>query len=342
MPDEPTGQPEGQVTTDRDGTPQVSDAELLGALGVNIDDDEPQQAQAATPEKPPEATPPPAATPPATTPDPATQQQQRRKIKWQGQDVELEPDKEVELLQKGFDYTQKMQALAAERDLLTPHIGVVKAIQADPDLQRMIAEHLTGRPAETRREEKTPQFDDPIEQLKWEIRQDVLKEVEEKHVKPIQAQTQQMTHQQRLSSVKADVQADPLFAEVQQAITANVQAIAQTMGPEIAGNMYRQLDQDPNAYLKAYHSMRPIIAARKSQSQSPPASGGPPPANRPEPTKREERAPILESANSAPTESEARESNEKLKSLNKRARAGDYRALGELLLKGGMMKGIIE
>lgn len=331
MPDEERQPTEGQVTTDRDGTPQVSDTELLGALGVDIDDD-PQPEPAATPERTPEATP-----PPPTPPTPS--ESQRRKIKWQGQDVEIEADKEVELLQKGFDYTQKMQALAAERDLLTPHIGVVKAIQQDPDLQRKIAEHLTGRPAESRREEKTPQFDDPIEQLKWEIRQDVMKEVDEKHIRPMQAQNQQMTHQQRLSSVKADVQTDPLFAEVQQAITANVQAIAQTMGPEIAGNMYRQLDQDPNAYLKAYNSMRPIIAARKSQPQTP-ASGGTP--TLPEPTRREERAPILESANSAPTESEAKATNDKLKSLNKRARAGDYRALGELLLKGGMMKGIIE
>lgn len=339
MPEEERQPTVGQVATDKDGTPQVSDEELLGALGVNLDDDQ-QSAPTATPETKPEAAPPPAGTPPPQEPG----QQQKRKIKWQGQEVEVDPDKEVELIQKGFDYTQKMQQLAAERDLLTPHVGVLKAIQQDPALQRKIAEHLTGRPAESQREEKAPQFDDPIEQLKWEIRQEVLKEVEEKHVKPIQAQTQQMTHQQMLSSVRSQVQSDPLFPEVQQAIAANVQAIAQTMGPEIAGNMYRQLDQDPNVYLKAYHSMRPIIAARKqgnSQTQPPPASN-PNAANLPEPTKREERAPILESANSAPTESEARESNEKLKSLNKRARAGDYRALGELLLKGGMMKGIIE
>jgi len=333
MPDEERQPAEGQVAVDKDGMPQVSDTEFLGALGVDIDDD-PQPETTATPERTPEASPPPA----AAGPPPPTGQ--KRKIKWQGQEVELDPDKEIELLQKGFDYTQKMQALAAERDLLTPHVGVIKAIQQDPDLQRKIAEHLTGRKTEPRREEPPPQMDDPIEQLKWEIRQEVLKEVEEKHVKPIQAVTQQMTRQQVLSSVRSQVQADPLYPEVQQAIAANVQAIAQTMGLEVAGNMYRQLDQNPDAYLKAYNTMRPIIAARKAQTQQPPASGGTPPL--PEPTKREERAPILESANSAPTESEAKAANEKLKSLNKRARAGDYRALGELLLKGGMMKGIIE
>ena len=300
--EEETRQPEGQVEADEMGIPQVSDSDLLDAVGL-VDEDK----EEAPPQK----------EEPKESPKPEIQ---KRKIKWQGQEVEVDPEKEVELLQKGYDYTQKMQALAAERELITPHIGVIKAMQQDPTLRQKIAEHFTGTP-----KVETPQFDDPIEQLKWETRQQTLKDVEEKFIKPMQMQQTQMTHQQVLANTRAQVQADPLFAEVHKAILDEVNSLP----PSVQKTVYLQLDQDPKAYLETYQLKRQQLSAKKQTPM-------------PEPTKREDHAPILESAKSAPSESELKKHNETLKSLNRRARSGDLRALGELLLKGDVMKGVID
>jgi hypothetical protein len=321
-------QPEGQatVTIDENGMPQGDSAAFLDAVGFKDDDPEPKPKEEI---KPPEDKP--TEKPPVTTPEPTA----KRKIKWQGQDVEIEPDKETEFIQKGFDYTQKMQKLSDERDLLTPHIGVIKAIQSDPTLQQKIAEHLTGRPAEKAEAKQT--FDDPIQQLEHDIEQRLLAKVEQKYIQPMQQSQTQMTHLQRVNAMKAQVQADPMFADVQKAIHDSVDNVARTMGEDVARTMVLQLDQDIPTYLKTYNTMRQTIAAKKPPTDSPPDK-----KPLPEPTKREEHAPILESANTAPTESEEKAHSENLKALNKRARTGDMHALGELLLKGGMMKGIID
>ena len=327
---EETAQPtEGQaevsnVTTDDMGTPEVTPDQFLDAVGLD-DEREPKEEPERKPE-PEKPTPKSEETPPEKKEE-KLPEVTKRKIKWQGQEVELDPDKEIELLQKGFDYTQKMQALAAERQQLTPHLGVVKAMEKDPALRQKIAEHLTGKPPEPAK----PQFDDPIEQLKWEVRQETLKEVEKVFVKPVQQQQAALAHQQVLDHVKAQVQADPMYADVQEAIKKEVSALP----PTIAANVYRTYDQNPKAYLEAYQLKRQQLAGK----QKPPEGKKPQTA---EPTKREEHAPILESARTAPTEAEARKHNDGLKALNKRARAGDLQALGELLLKGEMLKGIAD
>lgn len=305
--EQPTGQAE--VTVNSEGNPEVSANELLEAIGFKDEVEKPETKP--EPEKPPEKE------------VPKETETPKRKIKWQGQEVEVEPDKEVELIQKGYDYTQKMQQLAAERDLITPHIGVIKAMQQDPALRQKIAEHFTG--GTPKQETKT--FDDPIEQLKWETRQEVLKEVEEKFVKPLQFHQTQMTHQQALNQVRMQVQADPLYKDVQAEIIKEVESLP----PSVRKNVYLQYDQDPQAYMEVYQLKRQKLASAKKETPS-----------MPEPTRKTERAPILESAKSAPTESELKSHNDTLKALNKRARAGDLHALGELLLKGDMMKGIID
>jgi len=311
------------VTTDDLGLPDVSADELLDAVGLTDEKEpEPEREKQPAPDRPPEK---PKEDKPEVT---------KRKIKWQGQEVELDPDKEVEFIQKGFDYTQKMQQLAEERNQLTPHLGVVKAIQNDPALRQKIAEHLIGGQAGQQPvQQQPPKFDDPIEQLKWETKQEVMWEVEQKIARPMQEQNAALTHQQLLSQVASKVQTDPLYTDVQAALHHEVRSLP----PSVAQNVYMQYDQNPRAYLEAYQLARQRVIAAKQQTQAP--KGQTP---MPEPVKREEHAPILEGAKNAPTEAEVGKRNESLKALNKRARAGDYRALGELLLKGEMLKGIVD
>ena len=330
---QPEGQAEaGGVKADENGLPEVGTDDFLSAVGLDDETEpepekQPEKPPAKEPEKKPEKPPEKAEEkPPDKLPEVT-----KRKIKHQGKEIELDPDKEIELIQKGFDYTQKMQALAAERQQLTASMGLIQAVQKDPELRKKIAEHLTGQITGEPKKPEPPKFDDPIEQLKWETRQEVLKEVEQRFVKPMQQQQQTMTHQQVIDQVRMQVQADPMYAEVQEAIRAEVAALP----PTIAQNVYRTYDQNPKAYLEAYQIKRQQIAAKKGKPQEAAKA-------MPEPVKREERAPILESAGNLPSDAEASKEREALKALNKKARAGDYRALGELLLKGDMLKGIAD
>lgn len=72
----------------------------------------------ATPEEPQEAP----AEPEAEAPEPQAEEEakpsRRLKLKWKGEEKEVEEAEAIELAQKGFDYTQKSQQLAKEREEL--------------------------------------------------------------------------------------------------------------------------------------------------------------------------------------------------------------------------------
>lgn len=303
------------VEADANGTPDVADSDYLGAIGL---DDETPKADVPSVQT---------VTPPVEKPEAVKEEVKetnppKRKIKYQGQEVEIEPEKETEFIQKGFDYTQKMQQLAAEREIITPYTGVIKALQNDPVLQKKIAEHLAGT------KEEPKQFDDPIEQLKYETRQEVLKEVEAKFIKPLAEQQHTSNHQMQINSIKAQVQSDPMFQDVQGKIMEHINS----MPPTVAQMMYRTLDQDPQSYLEMYKSIREKIPDNKTPEVKTPA-----------PVKKEEHAPILESANSAPTESASKKDEARVKDLNKKYRqTGDLKVLAELIERGGMMKGVLD
>lgn len=251
--------------------------------------------------------------------EPEKKEVAKRKIKHNGVEVEIEPEKEDELISMGFDYTKKTQALAEERNKLTPYLGLVDALQKDPELQRHIAGYLKG---DTKKEEP-PTSDDPIEQLKYETRQEVLKEVEEKFIKPLQQQNQFLSREQLIERVRTEVQRDPLYAEVHKAIIDYVQELPDSVGK----NLYLQLDQDPQSYIDMYNKQRTKIAALKDKAKETTTKEEKPP----EPVKRETHAPILESGNKGGAETSDKVLKEKIKDLVKRSRAGDFHATGELL-----------
>lgn len=301
------------VTADENGTPEVSADDYVGALGLDDESPEREEPQKEEPKKEE-----PKAEVKETKPP---EEKPKRKIKWQGQDVEIEPEKETEYIQKGFDYTKKTQELATERELLTPYIGVVKAMQSDPVLQKKVAEHLAGGT-----KEEVKQFDDPIDELRHNIRQDVLRDVESKYIQPVQQRQQLAERQMVINNLKAQVQQDPDFPKVQEAIIGYIKELPEAVGR----NLYLQLDQDPQSYMETYKQFKARIA--KATPEKP----------LPTPVKKEEHAPILESANTAPSESENKKMEASIKDLTRKYKAtGDNHVLAELIAKGGMLKGVI-
>jgi hypothetical protein len=275
---------------------------------------EPDVPQKEQPEKTPEE---PEKKEPETK-EPPKEEKAKRKIKWQGQEVDIEPEKEEELLQKGFDYTQKTQALAAERDMITPYVGLVKAMQADPNLQKHIADYLKG---DTKKVE-TVESDDPIEQIITQAEKRAYERVQKELIEPIQKKTDQMTLEQVISSVSAEVRKDPLYPEVDKAMREYIAEM-----PEVVGRpLFNQLNTDPKSYLETFNKFRTKIAATKKTEAKPET-----PETLPEPTKRETHAPLLESGDKGGSEPSSKAMNDKIKTLLKRSRGGDFQALGELL-----------
>lgn len=274
-----------------------------------VDNTDPQNSAVMNTEEPetePEA--------PEAEPEKEPESQSKKTIKWQGKEVEIEPDKEVELLQKGYDYTQKTQELSRLKSELAPIEGLAKQIQSDPKLAQYIAGYFQQKVVE---EPKKPQFDDPIEELKWNIKQETIEEVRKSLVQPLQEQNQMMSHKQRLDATRSQVQADPMYQKVQEKIVAYVQSLP----PKLQHTTYLQLDQDPDAYQEAYSHFR-----KQLETNAPPVNT----------VKKEERAPILESAGKAPevtgdTKKTERVAKAKAKALS----SGDPSALADWLLQSG-------
>lgn len=250
----------------------------------------------------------------ATPAKPELPKVETRKIKHNGQEVEITPDKEIELLQKGFDYDFKRSQIEQERARLEPY----RVIEANPQLKQQVAALLMGHQNQPQVIEQ-PQFDDPIEQLKWEMRQEVLKEVEEKYAKPFQQQMQMQNQMTVLERVRQQVQADPQYNEVQTAIMEQIKSMPESIGK----NLYLQLDQDPKAYMEMFQTVKQRLKSTTTTE---------PQAKLPEPSKRETKAPILEQGNTSESVvAEEKKMNEKIKELSRRSKNGDLRATGELM-----------
>ena len=239
----------------------------------------------------------------------------KRKLKVDGQEIEVTEDELISLAQQGKDYTKKTQQLAEERNLLSPYAGLIKQLQSDPNLSQHIANYW-----QKSQEVQTPEFTDPIEQLKWEIKQEVIKETQahiEKEVTPLH-------RQQALNEVKAKVQSDPDYAVVHQTI---IDMVA-NQPPALQRNMYLQLDQDPASYLEAFDHFKKQINT-KTETTKPII---------PAPMKKTERAPILEGSNPALSEDVLKGQRAKLDKVKAKVlREGSVDALQDFLVTGGFL-----
>lgn len=246
---------------------------------------------------------------------------EKKTIKWQGQEVEIDPEKEVELIQKGYDYTQKTQELSRKLNEIAPLEGLAKQLEKDPNLAKHIASYF-----QQEKPEKEPSFDDPVEEFKYQTKQEILKEVQEKFVAPLQEQAKIFTHQQALSQVKSTVAADPLYNNVQAAMVDYLKSLP----PSLQQVTYMQLDQDPKAYMEAYGHFRKQVETKKTA-----------PTELPE-AKKTERAPIVESAGKAPEGVGNPKQTEKVSKLKRKAlEEGDPKALADWLNQSGAIDHLV-
>jgi hypothetical protein len=236
-------------------------------------------------------------------------------IRWQGQDKEVTQAELLDLAQKGFDYTQKTQALAQERDNLAPMQGLATLLKSDPIKAAQIAAILSGQAPQAQPTKQT--FDDPIEQLKHEMKNEALTELR----REMQQNLAPMQRQQVLNQVKMQVQSDPDFQEIHAQIIEMVKA----QPPSIQKTLYLQLDQDPSAYLETFQHLKDK-RSQKPETKEPP-----------KPVKKESRAPILEAGGvEAPQGIESKAKTERISKLKVKAlREGNPTAIADWLKASG-------
>jgi len=306
-------QPKRTVSVDAEGNISGLE-EVLKVSGFGTEETLPE----GEPEKPEAEPEPKAAT--AAEPPPAT----TKKLKWQGQEMELPEEEVISLAQKGFDYQKKTQALAEKERSLAPFEGIYRQIQTDPQFARHIVNYLQGPPAP---QEQPPELTDPIEKLKAEIKAEMRKEIMPAIDHAIMPQRQQLV----INQVRQELMLDPMYRDVHAEVVNYVKAMPEAIGRTV----WLQLDQDPDAYVKTYQSVRDKMAQAKNAI--PEGAPAPKLGTTPKPAEKKERAPILEAAgNEAPAEVVSKK--QKIDKLKAQAlRSGDSNALAGWLLEGGFL-----
>jgi hypothetical protein len=280
----------------KEGTPEVEKGEEEPEVEP---EKEPVKKEAKEPEKEPEA-------------------EKTYKIKIDGKEEDITEAQLIEFAQKGKDYTRKTQQLSEEKNSLAPYEALIKQLQSDPKFSQHIAEYWQ-KPA-PKVEQK--QFDDPIEQLKWETKQEILGDVKREIEGALTPFARQMTVQQ----VQQRIMADPDY----QTVHGKIIEYVKNQPPSIQKTLYLQLDQDTNAYLELFTKYKGELTSKTDTKTE---------TKIPEPVKKTERAPILENSNSAPTEDEAAQQRVRInKAKAKVLKGGSVEALQEFLQEGGFLK----
>lgn len=294
---------------------------MKGLFTVDPKTEAPGPAEAA----PVEATP--STEAPTSEPAPTPTPEAKRKLKWNGQEVEV-PEKEIEALaQQGFDYTKKTQALAERERSLAPVEGLAKQIQADPRFaahvygyfnQQVAPAHPPAAP--------TPPPTDPIDRLKWEIRQDVMQDINKVKQEFTQA-VAPLNQQSVITRTMLEVQKDPMYNEVQGKLFEYVNGLP----PHSKRLEYMRLDQDPQSYTEMYDHFRTQLVRAKE-------STAPTQTPAPAPTTRETKAPMLEASGpSSPPPSKDSVRKEKITKAKARLLAGgDINALADWIRESGV------
>lgn len=268
---------------------------------MNLLDGDPNVGEAAQPSKPKEEAQPEAEEEP--------EQGTKFTIKWQGQEKEVTQDELFDLAQKGFDYTRKTQTLAEERNRLAPYEGLANLIKSDPAKANKIAAILAGSQEAP---PPTPQFEDPIEQLKFETVQKAKAEIRQE----MAASLAPLHQQQVINQVKADIQRDPEYPVIHEKIMNMVKSLP----PALRQDTFNRLNYDVKAYLETYQQFKETKAPTETK-----------------PVKKETRAPILESGGvSAPDGVESKAKAERITKMKAKAlRSGDPTAVADWLKASG-------
>ena len=246
---------------------------------------------------------------PLQTPEQPQSQAQKpplMKLKVDGQEISIHDYNDaVTLAQKGLHYTQQMQALA-------PYRHVLKALEANPDLQEELLNRIRGgQPA--KKEEKAAPVAEPEKKIeippmredetyeewtqrvfKEEIPNLVRSEAERiagvKAAEIFKTENAMLEEVRRREKILDAARADPLFNQTAQFIRQSIEA------GQIPPTVLQAADSDPKTFAWLYDSARKKVASMMAPVQTAPLPAVAPSA--PVETQRspQPRAPHAEAA----------------------------------------------
>ena len=243
--------------------------------------------------------------PPSVETPPLAQKPPLMKLKVDGQEISIHDYNDaVTLAQKGLHYTQQMQALA-------PYRHVLKALEANPDLQEELLNRIRGgqpakkdekvSPAEPEKKIEIPPMreDETYEEwtqrvFKEEIPNLVRSEAERiagaKAAEIFKTENAMLEEVRRREKILDAARADPLFNQTAQFIRQSIEA------GQIPPTVLQAADSDPKTFVWLYDSARKKVASMMAPAQTAPVPPVAPAA--PAETQRspQPRAPHAEAA----------------------------------------------
>jgi len=246
---------------------------------------------------------------PLQTPEQPQSQAQKpplMKLKVDGQEISIHDYNDaVTLAQKGLHYTQQMQALA-------PYRHVLKALEANPDLQEELLNRIRGgQPA--KKEEKAAPVAEPEKKIeippmredetyeewtqrvfKEEILNLVRSEAERiagaKASEIFKTENAMLEEVRRREKILDAARADPLFNQTAQFIRQSIEA------GQIPPTVLQAADSDPKTFAWLYDSARKKVASMMAPVQTAPLPAVAPSAPVETPRSPQPRAPHAEAA----------------------------------------------
>ena len=203
--------------------------------------------------------------------------------------VVLERNKQLESL-----YGRKAQELAEQQKQLAGWEALQKRVMTDPQF----AQHVFGYDQVQQQKQAPQPPEDPIDRLKWEAKQEALKEF----APELDRVRQEMAQHQHATAIRATmerVQADPMYQQVQGEILQYISGLPEGVGRAV----YQELDRSPQLYMEMYSRTRQRLTGSGAQPNQQPQQRGPDgrfaAPEMPKPKQRQERAPMLESSGTA-------------------------------------------
>lgn len=126
------------------------------------------------------------------------------RVKVDGQDVEVPYSEALRGYSREADYTQKTQALSAQRQEAEFGLRLQQALQADPEATlRILAERFGPKQQQQQQATTPPEFDDPLERQLWEERQ--ARVALEERLNRFDQQQTERTHDELLTRTIGDI-----------------------------------------------------------------------------------------------------------------------------------------
>ncbi len=238
----------------------------------------------------------------------------KHKFTADGQEIEVEESKLYELAAGGLNYTRKMQELAAERDKISAYQALTKRLETDPQFANSVIELLQPQQPQQAQQQTPPAHpEDPVQRIAWEAAQQARQQLMTE-LAPVLQRIQPLEHQVTVQRVIGDLQRDPLFDSVRQAIPAYIQSYPPSMQEVVA----QRLNADPQALVEAYGHIRGVLE-RQGQGQANQAQSTPTTVKSSTPRPQ---APQLEAPGGTVTPSKDADTAKRLKAVRGRITSG--------------------